>query len=246
MDESAQLGSRQTTLEPRPLAAGHTSQSLRDQDALWADFLAMALGVVHSLSKSVAVLCENRLDILPEVKMLERDSDRAEVRIEKACLRVLARFEPVASDLRRMATILKVTRDWERIADLAMRVARRAGKLAKSPDNVPVPDALKALARDVLRLVQSAYEAQATRDAVSARQVIAGDGEIDRQYRALQLSLKESLRRAPTQLESWLKCMSTARNLERIADHATGIAQTIIYLREGIIVRHTRDDSADE
>ncbi len=244
MDNTGHVGRQEAALESRSLPPVYVSHSLRDQDALWADFLAMAVGVVQSLAKSVAVLCDNRLDVVPEVKMLERDSDRAEVRIEQACLRVLARFEPVASDLRRMATILKVTRDWERIADMAARIARRTTKLAKTPDSVPVPEALKSMARDVLDQVQAACDAQATRDSGRAREVIAGDRRIDRQYRRLQTSLKESLRHAPTQLESWLKFMSTARNLERIADHATGIAQTIVYLREGIIIRHKPDDFA--
>ena len=94
----------------------------------------MGLTAVDSLSKSIAVLCEGRLEVVHEVKSLERASDRAEVRIEQECLRILALFEPVASDLRRMATVLKVNRDWERIADLAARIARRSRKLAKKSD----------------------------------------------------------------------------------------------------------------
>ena len=70
------------------------------------------------------------------MKEVERNSDREEVRIEQSCLRVLALFEPVASDLRRMATILKVSRDWERIADLSARIARRTRKLACGGDGV--------------------------------------------------------------------------------------------------------------
>ena len=124
--------------------------ALRDQDSLWAEFLAMGLTAVDSLSKSIAVVCEGRFDVVHEVKSLERASDRAEVRIEKECLRILALFEPVASDLRRMATVLKVKRDWERIADLAARVARRCRKLAQKADGLPVPEQLKSLARDVL------------------------------------------------------------------------------------------------
>src|SRR5271163_1292889 len=72
--------------------------ALRDQDALWDEFLAMGLSVVDSLSKSVMVVCEGRFEVVAEVKSLEKDSDRAEVRIEQECLRVLALFEPVASD----------------------------------------------------------------------------------------------------------------------------------------------------
>ena len=182
---------------------------------LWADFLAMGLTAVDSLSKSVSVLCEGRLEVVHEVKSLERDSDSADVRIEQECLRILALFEPVASDLRRLATILKVSRDWERIADLAARVAQRSRKLAKKPESVPVPEQLKALARDVLAHVCAAYDALVSRDAVRARAVIQGDRSIDRQYRQLRDQLKESLRQNAGQLESWLQLMSNGRNLER-------------------------------
>ena len=229
---------------PGRASAFPVRHALRDQDALWDEFLAMGLAVVDSLSKSVAVLCEGRFEVVPEVKSLEKDSDRAEVRIEQECLRVLALFEPVASDLRRLATILKVSRDWERIADLAARIARRARKLAKKPDGVPIPEPLKSLARDVLAQVCASYEALASRDSTRAREVILGDRLIDRQYRLLRRELKESLRQHPGQFDAWLQLMNTARNLERIADHATEIAQTIVYLQEGVIIRHKSDGPA--
>jgi phosphate transport system protein len=203
----------------------------------------MAHAVVESLAKSVEVLCEGRLDVESEVRSLEEDSDREEVRIEQECLRILALFEPVASDLRRMATILKVNRDWERIADLAVRIARRARKLAKSPTGVPIPDRLKALAYEVLGQVRASYEALAGRDSQRARAVIGGDGFIDLEYRQLRRELKECLRQYSGQLNSWLQLMSCARNLERIADHATGIAQTIVYMEEGVIIRHKSEKS---
>ena len=221
-----------------PAASYAGRHALRDQDALWAEFLAMALTVVESLAKSVEVLCEQRLDAVSEVKNMERDSDQAEVRIEQQCLRIFALFEPVASDLRRMATILKINRDWERIADLAVRIAERARKLARIPDGVPVPDRLKSMARDALDQVHSSYEALATRDAIRARAVIDGDRVINKHYQQLRRELKESLRRQADRLDEWLRLMSIARNLERIGDHAVGIAQTIVFMEEGIIIRH--------
>jgi phosphate transport system protein len=245
MEQGGQVGKGEAVT--RSPAGTHVSHSRRDQDALWAEFLAMAQAVVDSLAKSVDVLCENRLEAVAEVKKLEKASDRAELRIEQACLRVLALFEPVASDLRRMATIFRVTRDWERIADLARRIARRARKLARSPNGVRVPERLKSLARDVLAQVRAVHDVQTTRDANRARDVVEGDRHIDREYRQVQRELKESLCQQPVRLEGWLQLMSTARNLERIADHATGIAQAIVYLREGVIIRHKIDrPTADE
>jgi len=213
--------------------------ALREQDALWANFLALAASVVNSLEKSVQAICDGRFDLISEVENEEEDSDRREVLIEQECLRILALYEPVASDLRRMATVLKVNRDLERIADLALRVARRARKLARNPGGMAMPEALKQLARDVLSQVRASYRALASRDLAAARAVIAGDTAIDAQYRALRKQFKAGLAQHTEQLDAWLKLMNTARNLERIADHATGIAQTVVYLVEGIIIRHT-------
>jgi phosphate transport system protein len=238
MEDINRLGEHDAATSRGSGSAFAVRHALRDQDALWDDFLAMGLTSVDSLSKSISVLCEGRLEVAHEVKSLERDSDRAEVRIEHECLRILALFEPVASDLRRMATVLKVSREWERIADLAARVARRTRKLANKPESVPVPEQLKALARDVLAHVCAAYDALVSRDADRARAVIQGECSIDRQYRQVRDQLKESLRNNAGQLESWLQLMSNGRNLERIADHATGIAQAVVYLQEGNIIRH--------
>jgi phosphate transport system protein len=215
--------------------------ALRDQETLWAEFLTMGRSVVESLAKSVTVLCDGCFDVVPEVKQTEKDSDSAEVRIEQECLRVLALFEPVASDLRRLATILKVSRDWERIADLAARIAQRMRKLARKPDAAAVPEPLKLLARAVLAQVRDSYVALAGRDASLARAVIKGDRSIDRDYHRVRNELKDSIRRHPEQLESWLQLMSTARNIERIADHSIDVAQSVVYLQEGMIIRHKGD-----
>jgi phosphate transport system protein len=221
-----------------PAAPAPGRHALREQDLLWADFLAMARAVVDSLVKSIDAICDGRLEVVPEVRSAEEESDREEVRIEQECLRILALYEPVASDLRRLATILKVNRDWERIADLAARMARRARKLARKSQGDVVPESVKALARDVLALIRACYDALAERDAGKARAIIEGDRTIDRQYRRLRKELKAKLREDAGHLNAWLQLLSTSRNLERIADHATDIAQTIVYLQEGIIIRH--------
>ncbi|MDG3007067.1 phosphate signaling complex protein PhoU [Paludisphaera mucosa] len=219
-------------------AGGVPRHAFREQDAVWAELLAMGDSVVGSLEKSVKAVCEGRIDLIAEVKEEEEESDRKEVHIEEECLRILALFEPVASDLRRMATVLKVNRDWERIADLALRVARRVRKLGRKFPDIAVPDSLKTLARDVLRHVQSAHAALVEIDSRKAREVIAGDQPIDASYRAVRRQLKDQLAARADQLDGWLLLLNSARNLERIADHATGIAQTVVFLQEGKIIRH--------
>ncbi len=213
--------------------------AFREQDAVWAKLLALGEYVIGSLEKAVVAICEGRMELIAELKVEEAESDREEVELELECLRVLALYEPVASDLRRMATILKVNRDWERIADLALRVARRIRKLSRKFPDIAVPDDLKALARDVLTRVKAAYEALVERDADKARAIIVADQEIDDAYREVRRRLKEELSERADQLDGWLLLLNSARNLERIGDHATGICQTIIFLKEGTIIRHT-------
>ena len=145
--------------------------------------------VVDTLEKSVQALCEGRFDLIDDVKNEEEYSDRREVMIEQECLRILALYEPVASDLRRMATVLKVNRDWERIADLALRVARRARKLSRTSAGWPCPSrSSNWLATYWTRFVL--LEALDRRDAAAARSVIAGDSAIDSRYRALRKQFK--------------------------------------------------------
>jgi phosphate transport system protein len=218
-----------------PTAVRH---ALEDQEVLWDRFLAMARAVVDSLGKSIDALCNGRLDVIPAIKDAEQESDREEVRIEQECMRILALYEPVASDLRRLATVMKVSRDWERIADLAARIARRSRKLVGKFAGVPIPEPLKSLACDVFSLVRATYDALAGRDTELAQAIIEGERSIDRQYHRLRKELKEGLRQSATQVNAWLQLLGTARNLERIADHATDIAQMVVYLEKGIIVRH--------
>ncbi len=220
------------------MAASSPRHALREQDALWAEFLAMGSSVVGTLEKTVLAVCEGRLDLVAEVKEEEEESDRREVLIEQECLRILALYEPVASDLRRMATILKVNRDLERIADLALRVARRVRKLNRKFSAIAVPEDLKTLARNVLAQVTATYEALAARDADRARAIITGDKPIDQFYRQVRRRLRDELARDPERLDGWLLLLNSARNLERIADHASGVAETIVFLEEGSIIRH--------
>lgn len=245
------MGESQSVSDPlgsRPLETGRAypgRHALREQEHLWVEFLAMGKSVVASLEKSLTALCDGRIEVVSEVKELERDSDREEVRIERNCLRILALFEPVASDLRRMATILKVSRDWERIADLAARVARRARKLISVWEGVvTVPETLKELGITVLNQTRASYEALSGQDSQGARQVIEGDRAINRLYRRFRREMKDSLRRDASQLDAWLQLLSVGRHFERIADHATDIARSVVYLDEGTIIRHHGDTPA--
>jgi phosphate transport system protein len=201
--------------------------------------LKLAGVVEEALTQSVRALCEGRADLASRVKGEERAIDRWEVQIERDCLKVLALHQPVASDLRRVAAVLKINSDLERISDLARNIARRVRKLADDDPRVfPIPQELEIMALEALEQVRDGLDALTKSDANRARAVIAGDGRIDRHYRAVLKELKDEIRRDPDRLNTWLRLINTARNLERIADHATNIAEAVVYFREGDIIRH--------
>ncbi len=210
------------------------SHGLRDQEALWSDFLAMVDGVVLAVEQGVQALCEGRLELVGPVGDAEERSDREEHRIEAECLRILALYEPVASDLRRLATILKVSRDGERMADRADRIARRARKLAtRFGGAIETPEGLHPMALDVLAMVHEARALLEAHDADRARALIAADQAVDRQYRQVRRAIQGRIVDQADSLEAWLQYLGAARNLERIADHAAEIARMIVYLDEG-------------
>jgi phosphate transport system protein len=211
---------------------------LRDMEGLWAELLRLAAVVETALSTSVKALCDGRADLAAEVRGEERTVDRWEVQIERECLKVLALHQPVASDLRRVAAVMKINSELERMADLAEHIAKRAKKLAREPRPAPVPQELEAMAMEALDAVHDSLDALVQCDADLARAVIHADRSIDRHRRTILQELKQMIRRDPERVNTWLRLINTTRNLERIADHATNIAEAVIYMKEGEIIRH--------
>lgn len=214
---------------------------LRDMEGLWENVLKLAAVVETALATSVKALCDGRADLAAEVKGGENAINDWEVRIERECLRVLALHQPVATDLRRVAAILKINGDLERIGDLADHIATRARKLASKVPPTPIPPQLEAMAREAMNQVHDALDALVKSDTDLARAVISGDRGVDRLRQAVLKELKDAIRADPDRLNTFLRLINTARNIERVADHATNIAEAVIYLKEGDIIRHVGD-----
>jgi phosphate transport system protein len=213
----------------------------RDQESLWAELLELTADVESALVASLRALTEHRADLVAVVKERERSIDLSEVEIERECLRILALYDPTASDLRRLVTVLKVTDDLERMADVAVHLAVRARKLTRDHGPWPVPESIAAVSRDVLDLARVSFRALRAGDADEARALIADDRRIARQCHAIRRDLKASLNREPERAAFWFRIMSTTRNLERVAEHVENIAERVIYMKEGTLVRHAGD-----
>ena len=219
---------------------------LRDLEGLWAEVLKFAAVVEDTLDRSVHALCDGRVEQADEVKRQKRLVDRWEVQIERECVRVLALHQPVASDLRRVAAVLKINGDLHRLCDLARHIAKRVKKLAADPQAFPIPQTLENLAVEALSQIHASLDALTQSNVSRAQAVIAADQRVDNNYRAVQKQLKAEMVKNPERIDTWLRLVNTARNLERIADHAAKIAESVIYLKQGEILRHRPADHAGD
>jgi phosphate transport system protein len=214
---------------------------LRDLDHLWESVLKLSAVVEQTLRTAVQALCTGQLELAARVKQHEPEINRWEVEIEQECLKILALHQPVASDLRRVAGVMKINGDLERMADLADHIANRTRKLLADPYPVPIPHLLEEMAEAALLEVHNSFDALAHCDADLARVVIENDRGVDQMQRQVLTELKGAILRQPDRLTEWLRLINTARNLERISDHATNIAEAVIYIKEGQIIRHVVD-----
>ena len=219
---------------------------LRDMEGLWAEVLKLAAVVEDALNRSIHAICDGRVELAEELKHQKRAMDRWEVQIERECVRVLALHQPVASDLRRVTTVLKINGDLERLCDLARHIAKRVKKLASDPEAFPIPQPLENLAVFALSQIRDSLDALTQSNVAGAHAVIAADRQVDLDYRAVQKQLKIEIVRNPERINTWLRLVNTARNLERIADHAAKIAESVVYLKEGEILRHQLVQSSSE
>jgi phosphate transport system protein len=167
--------------------------------------------------------------------------DEMEVQIEENCLKTLALHQPVAIDLRFIIAVLKINNDLERVGDLAVNVAERAAFLATQPP-VDIAFDFQAMARKAQEMLKKSLDALVNLSAEQAREVLVSDDEIDAMNRQMYLIVQEAIHAHPDQTGSLIHLLSASRHLERIADHATNVAEDVIYMIEGVIVRHKAED----
>ncbi len=167
--------------------------------------------------------------------------DLMEVEVEEDCLKILALYQPVAADLRFVVAILKINNDLERIGDLARNIAKRVNYLCKS-DPVELPFSLREMTTKVQYMVKMSLDALVNGDPGLARQVRAEDDIVDNEREKIRDHLMAMIKKIPDRVEYLLKLNSVSKHLERIADMATNIAEEVIYMVEGEIVRHKLED----
>ncbi len=212
----------------------------RDLESIEQELLAMSSLVEEMIDMACVSLMRRRTDIAEEVIRFDKRVDYREVHIEEECLKVLALHQPVATDLRRVTAVLKINGDLERIADLAVNVAERAEKFILYP-SFRVPPGLEQMATRTREMVRQALDSFVNLDVASARRVCLQDDVVDDLNAAVIDRLKETVIADNSTVEPAFYLFSATRQFERMADHATNIAEDVIYLVEGEIARHRHD-----
>jgi phosphate transport system protein len=209
----------------------------RDLDSLQRDLLTEASLVEEAVHKAVNALQRRDVELARQVIAGDSRIDQEENRVEEAALKILALHQPVAIDLRRITAALKINTDLERMADLAEAIAERVLELA-SFFPIPIPDKLQAMTDLTTAMVRESIDSFVNLDTRQALRVCRMDDEVDHYNRDIIEGLVRLMQTSSDKVESGLSLFSATRHLERIADHATNIAEDVVYLVEGEIVRH--------
>lgn len=169
----------------------------------------------------------------------DRDVDSEEVEVETEVIRLLALYQPVGSDLRMLCTVLKVNNDLERVADCAVNIAERARHLDLRKLSGRNED-LRQMGPLALNVLRHAIKAYGTQAVAEAQKVLLEEEAVDALYGQIVRRVVEEGSKSTDQMASLVDLLSVAKNLERIADHATNVAEDVVYVQTGEIVRHRR------
>ena len=213
-----------------------------DLERLERRLLALGARVEDAVRRSIAALETRRPDLALEVMAGDPEIDREEVELEEECLKALALHQPVANDLRFVAAILKINSDLERIGDLAVNISERSTSLDRALP-FPVPEALQPMMEATAGMLRESLDAFVKADAGMARAVMAKDDTVDNYNREIIERMVEQMKADSNLVDDALLFLSASKNLERIADHATNIAEDVVYMVEGDIVRHQGSDA---
>jgi phosphate transport system protein len=199
-------------------------QFVEKLEQLQERLLEMAGLVESSIQSSIRALVER---------------DQLEIEIDETVTRILALQQPVASDLRLIRAVGKMNTDLERMGDLAVNIVERALTLIKMPQVKPLID-IPQMASIVEFMVRSSLDSFVKRDADLARGVLVSDDAVDDLRDAIYKDLIEYMQSDPSTIPAAIDLMFVARNLERIADHATNIAEDAVFVIQGVDVRHAK------
>jgi phosphate transport system protein len=209
----------------------------REIDHLKKMILDEAAQVEESLQKAMKALKEKDVDLAKEVMDSDDIIDQMEIDVEEECLKILALHQPVAIDLRFVISVLKINNDLERIGDLTANIAERAHSLFNYMPLELAP-AILEMVPECLSMLKNSIDSLVNMDTELANEVCDADEKVDELHASMYKNVQQNIKDTCEDIEPYLNMLGISRYLERIADHATNIAEDVIYMVEGEISRH--------
>ena len=210
----------------------------RQIDKLKLRILSFGSLVEAELEKEIRAVHQRDAQLANEVVAGAEQVDQMEVDIEEDCLHTLALNQPVAFDLRFVIAVLKINNELERIADMAANIAQQAIFLAGEAP-IQVPFELDSMALHVRQMLRSSLQSLVDVDVTLADRVRAADDRVDEIHRRMYEQVEGVMRQSPQQVPQLIHMMNLSKQLERIADQCVNIAEDVIYMARGDILRHT-------
>jgi phosphate transport system protein len=208
----------------------------REIEKLKKHLLSLCAVVEDQVQMAVEAFLERDESSALHVQRRDAEVDQREVEVEEDCLKMLALYQPVANDLRLIVAVLKINNDLEQIGDLAVNIARKAAATAETPLDVSFD--ISGMWEKVQAMLRDSLDALVSMNVELAEAVYVRDDEVDGMKREMRAKIEATSRRQPELLGRLLKFLAVARNLERIADYSVNIAEDVIYMVNGTIVRH--------
>jgi phosphate transport system protein len=213
----------------------------RELDRLKKKILALGAIVEERVRMAIKAMETRDRELAKKVIEADDEIDQIEVDVEEGCLKILALYQPVAIDLRFIVAVIKINNDLERIGDIAVNIAERAAFLATQV-KVDIPFDFAGMAEKTQSMLKKSLDSLVNMDADLAWEVGAADDEVDAINRDMYLQVQDGIRKNIERMECLIHLLQASRHLERIADHATNIAEDVIYMINGEIVRHRAED----
>lgn len=209
--------------------------------------LILSLGAIveEQIQRSLLALERRDSELADGVIARDREVDSLEILIEEECLKILALYQPVAKELRFVVAVLKMNNDLERMGDLASNIARRAKYLCKK-EKIDLISEFASTGDKVQQMVKKSLDALVNTDVNLAKEVLSADDEVDKLTKQMLKRTIHAIERDPERTKDYFSIRSISKNLERIADSATNIAEDVVYLCSGEIIRHQTEDFPSE
>ena len=219
-----------------------TLHFLREMDRLNSHLIAMGSKIEAQLNAAFQAVIQ--LDETEARRVIRGDVevDDNEIEMEEECLKLLALYQPVANDLRMIVAVLKINTDLERIGDHAKNIAEAALGLSAAPA-IDIPETMHVIYRQARLMLRKSLLAFVESDTDMAEKVLAMDDEVDIMCRAELPRQIELIRQYPEDTGQRLLLLSVCRQLERIGDHASNIAEDVVYMMSGNIIRHSENEA---